>query len=301
MTWLGLLLMFNTASAECSLRTTTRDLAQGISDVEAAFVSMDINAFNEAETRTLASIDCLEEALTPYDAAGFHRMSALRSFIVRDEESAKASYVAALTSQPNYNLPESLAPKGKSLDSLYTEARVLAEEKADRVAVEIPNGAIMTVDGRREQMRPISRPSLIQLLDLKGVVLWSGYIEKDGMDPDFTGVVVEAPADTSQASPVIQDSKERKGSMDFRISGTNSPRNAGFSAEDKPKLIASAASTATAIVLYGLAASVAAKHAAITTNYQELDSLQKRNHRLIIASGLAGGFGIGLGAVIYFN
>jgi len=302
MTWLSLLLVFNTASAECTLRTTTRDLAQGISDVEAAFVSMDINAFNESEARTVDGVTCLEEALTPYDAAGFHRMTALGSFIVRDEESAKAAYVAALTSQPNYNLPESLAPKGKSLDSLYTEARILAEEKADRVAVEIPRGAIMTVDGRREQMRPIGRPCLLQLLDMKGAVLWSGYIPKDGMEPDFTGVVVEGPVEQSQVSSVIQSPKDRKGSMDFRISGTRGgSRKVGFSSEDKPMLIASAASTTTAILLYGIAASVAAKHANEDTLYQKLDSLQTLNHRLIIASGLVGGVGIGLGTVIYFN
>lgn len=301
MSWLSLLLLINSASAECTLGTTTRDLAQGISDVEAAFVSMDINAFNESETRTIQSVACLEEAITPYDAAGFHRMSALGSFIMRDEEAAKASYTAALTSQPNYNLPVSLAPEGKSLDQLYDDARVLAENQPDRVAVEIPRGTIMTVDGRRGQMRPIDLPCIIQLLDHKGAVLWSGYVSKDAMDPDFSAVVVDAPADQSESNASIQGSKDRSGSMDFRISDAKGRRNTGFSAEDKPMLMASAASTAAAIALYGIAAGVAAKHANENTSYQNLESLQKLNHRLIIASGLAGGVGIGLGTVIYFK
>ncbi len=89
--------------------------------------------------------------------------------------------------------------------------------------------------------------------------------------------------------------------MDFRISDAKGRGNAGFSAEDKPMLMASAASTAAAIALYGIAAGIAAKHANEDTGYEKLESLQKLNHRLIIASGLAGGVGISLGTVIYFK
>lgn len=301
MIWLGLLLVFDATAADCGLRTTTRDLAQSISDVEAAFVSMDINAFNEAEERTHTNVECLKEALTPYDSAGFHRMSALRAFIVRDEDSAKYAYVAALTAQPNYNLPESLAPPGKSLDLLYKDARLLAEEKADRIAVDIPTGAIMLVDGRRDQMRPVGRPALVQLLDLKGTVLWSGYLPRNGMDPDFTGIEVEIPADQSLSKGMTESSSESKRPLEFRISGSKPSRQPGFEGANKTLVLASAASVVTAVILYGSAAAVAAKHADDKTDFEKLESLKSLNHGLIIASGLAGGIGIGLGTVIYFN
>ena len=159
----------------------------------------------------------------------------------------------------------------------------------------------MLVDGRRDQMRPVGRPALVQLLDLKGTVLWSGYVPRNGMDPDFSGIEIQSQPDASQQMETTEDSRQRKRSSEFSISGAKQPRETGFSSSDRPLLLVSAASTAASIVLYGAAAGVAAKHANEETDFDQLETLKNLNHSLIIASGLAGGVGVGLGTVIYFK
>ena len=301
---LSLVLMVSNAQADCALPTTARDIAQSVEDVQSAFIAMDINAFNEAESQTISSIECLEDSLTPYDIAGIHRSSALRSFIVRDLESAIASYAAALSAQPNYNLPVSIAPEGGSLYKLYRDARPLSEGQPDRIAQEVPRGAALLVDGRRSQMRPLDRPAVIQLVDLKGNVLWSDYIPTGGVEPAFSGVKVPQPEDSvsqSNSTTNTRTATPPESRSSFQIDATRRPSKPKMTDSTKTLFTTSGGAMAAAAVLYSTAMISGAKYNNTDTQYSDLTTLRSLTNGLVIASSAAGTLGLGLGAYAYFS
>ncbi len=305
--FLALLLGPSLAHATCALPTTARDIATAVNDVDQAFIAMDINTFNEAEARATSGIECLEEALTPYDAAGVHRSAALRAFIVRDTDAARTSYATALAAQPNFNLPPAIAPEGNSLQQLYAEARELAEEKPDRIALEVPRGTVLLVGGRRVQMRPLNRPAVIQLVDLQGAVLWSGYVPERGIEPDFSdfeGLAPEVKASDPPAAKVgIPQRPEPRSS--FRIeSPTRAPRGvtrAPASTTTRKYIAGAAGASVVAAVLYATAVSTASTYQNPKTPYKDLDTLRSRTNGLVVASSAIGTVGLGLGAYAFIT
>ena len=305
--FLALVLGPSLAHATCALPTTARDIATAVNDVDQAFVAMDINRFNETEARATSGIECLEEALPPYDAAGVHRSAALRAFIVRDTEAARTSYATALAAQPNFNLPLAIAPEGNSLHQLYTEARELAEEKPDRIALEVPRGTVLLVDGRRVQMRPLNRPAVIQLVDLQGAVLWSGYVPEGGIEPDFSAFE-GAPPEAEASSPAAAEGgtfKRPAPRTNFRIeSPTRPPRSvtrAPASTTTRKYVAGAAGATVVAAVLYATATSTASTYQNPRTPYKDLDTLRSRTNGLVIASSAIGTVGLGLGAYAFIT
>ena len=305
--FLALLLGPSLAHAICALPTTARDIATAVNDVDQAFVAMDINTFNEAEARATSGIECLEETLTPYDAAGVHRSAALRAFIVRDTEAARTSYATALAAQPNFNLPTAIAPEGNSLHQLYEEARELSAEKPDRIALEVPRGTVLLVDGRRVQMRPLNRPAVIQLVDLKGALLWSGYVPERGIEPDFSefeGLLPEVQA-SAQVVPDVRIPNRPEPRTSFRIeSPTRAPRGITrppASTTTRKYLAGAAGATVVAAVLYGTALSTASTHQNTKTPYKDLNTLRSRTNGLVLASGALGTVGLSLGAYAFIT
>jgi hypothetical protein len=305
--FLAVLLGPSLAHATCALPTTARDIATAVNDVDQAFVAMDINTFNEAEARATSGIECLEEALTPYDAAGVHRSTALRAFIVRDTDAARTSYATALAAQPNFNLPIAIAPEGNSLHQLYAEARELSEEKPDRIALEVPRGTVLLVDGRRVQMRPLNRPAVIQLVDLQGTVLWSRYVPERGIEPDFSEFEGAIPDVASSQPPVSEGriSPKPEPRTSFRIeSQTRTPRGVTRppASTSTRKLVAGAAgATVVAAVFYATALSTASTYHNTQTPYKDLDTLRSRTNGLVVASGAIGAVGLGLGAYAFIT
>ena len=293
--FLALLLGPSLAHATCALPTTARDIATAVNDVDQAFIAMDINTFNEAEARATSGIECLEEALTPYDAAGVHRSA------------ARTSYATALAAQPNFNLPPAIAPEGNSLQQLYAEARELAEEKPDRIALEVPRGTVLLVDGRRVQMRPLNRPAVIQLVDLQGAVLWSGYVPERGIEPDFSdfeGLAPEVKASDPPAAKVGNPQRPEPRSS-FRIeSPTRVPRGvtrAPASTTTRKYIAGAAGASVVAAVLYATAVSTASTYQNPKTPYKDLDTLRIRTNGLVVASSAIGTVGLGLGAYAFIT
>jgi hypothetical protein len=77
-------LLSTAARAECDATT----LQQAIDSAETAFVEMDQGGFEAAATRARTTLSCVEDALSPVQVAGFHRMCALEAYLKADHAAA---------------------------------------------------------------------------------------------------------------------------------------------------------------------------------------------------------------------
>ena len=166
-----LLLAAPTAHATCP--ASASDLAATVNASEAAFSAMNIDAFNHARGEAIGLVDCLDEQLPPANVASLHRMQAYAAFMAQDDPNAMASFQAALTLQPGYRLPSSIAPEGSPLQLLYAQAT--KAESSPTQALQPPTGASLYIDGLLAQDVPTQRPYLLQVLAVDGAVSWSGY------------------------------------------------------------------------------------------------------------------------------
>ena len=301
-----LLSLVSLAQAECLETRNAQDLSQSISQMESYFVAMDIGGFNRANNSVVAIIPCLNEPITPADAAAVHRATALRYFVVRNNDAALSAYVSALTSQPAYSLPSSIAPEGNSLHRLYIAAQSIEPEPLARL--EIPPGTTLFVDGQRSDGRPLDRPALLQLMHPSGEVVWSDYVLGDDMDPDLTEYVLDtaiAPIPTADSSSgeTGQDPGRNRGNLgyEFEISGQGSRPRAPASKTAKGFLGATAGISVAAIVLYGVALSAKAGHDDMATPYGDLEGLRDRANRSATGATVCIGLAAGMGAAAYFS
>jgi len=147
-----------------------------------AFIGMDAAAFAEARESARASLACMDRRAPPALAGAYHRMEALDAYLTRNFDGTRAAFRAALTSAPDYALPPELAPEGNRLSTLYEEARTLSDPE---VAVAIPEGFTLVVDGSEKSERPESRPAIYQGFTTETTPLWTDWLKPEAPLPDW--------------------------------------------------------------------------------------------------------------------
>jgi hypothetical protein len=108
------------------------------------------------------------------EAASFHRLLAMDGFAHHDFATALAEFHAARRLEPGYAIPDSVAPAGHPLVSLY-EAALQAGE-GDLEPVQAATGGWILVDGVRGAARPNKISVILQRFDALGKIEASTFL-----------------------------------------------------------------------------------------------------------------------------
>lgn len=259
-------------AAPCASPSTTTDLAEALTAADTAFVSMDLPGFERARDRAEQHLLCLAEPLFPADAAAFHRLQALASFVGEDAAGAEAAFRASTAVQPGFVLPQRLAPDGHPLREAYEAARALPASELSPLVQ--PDGRVLYVDGSRADQRPSERPYVLQALEGSGAVAHTAWLPPTAPVPDWA----TAPTPSAPIPAPVP-----------RARTARTPRT--------PLLVVSGVAVAGAGGLYGLAWASRASWADEATPLENLDGLRARTNTATVAAGALAGAGIGLGGV----
>lgn len=269
---LALLLSLTAAQAapdSCPAGTTTTDLTTAISDAEATFADLDIEAFKEATDRLRELLPCLEDPLTRHLSAEVHRFLGLRAFGDRDPDAA-LYFAAARSIEPDHVFPVSLIPEGNPVRTSY-RAYDLAQGRT--VTVPEPAGGSLQFDARTTQLRPAAWPTIFQRLDEQGAVVHTAYLMPSDPLPDYPVKQLRVVAIDDPSLPVRPPAPPAR----------------------TPLLVGTLTAAAATGVLYGLAGVSKATFLDSSTPDAELDGLRKRTNALVLTSAVTGAAAVGLG------
>ncbi|MCK6506750.1 hypothetical protein L6R53_25835 [Myxococcota bacterium] len=246
------------AAAQCVDSATTAALVVVLEDAEAAYGRLELEAFQSATDEAASMIPCLEAVVPRATAARYHRVQGLRAWLVRDEERAQQTFLAARLIERAYRFPVELVPEEHPTRQAYM-AMALDQVVTEPVAV--PEGASLVVDGRETGERPVNLPALLQLVDGEGALRWSVYADPGTALPPWPlDLVAEPQARDRWRAPLIL------GSVGAAVvSGT----------------------------LVGLAGSAAQRYADPATPVDQLDGLRARTNGLLVGASVAGGVAAG--------
>lgn len=152
------------------------DLTRVISGGESAFVAMDKTAMQARQDDMVLVVSCLVEPIGSPEAARAHRLIALLAFIQKDRQRVLDEFAVSLSLESHYLLPEGIVPIDHPITTLYEQAkvRVIASETQ---TVQAPVGGWSTVDGIRTNERHSSVSSIIQIMDGRGTVVDSRFVQ----------------------------------------------------------------------------------------------------------------------------
>lgn len=201
-----------TARAGCEQPTRSGDLIRALGEAQAAFATMDGGAFQAASDRAATALSCLGEPVTASVAAAWHRQTAFSAWLRDDVVATRASFRAALTLQPDWRLPEDVAPPNNPLAKLYAEAATLGPGPAQPAWVDAGEGLL--VDGSLASALPLERPAIVQVVSAEGVILLSTALLPEQAPPpeihlgtpppelESTSTLSAGPASTPAVDPL---------------------------------------------------------------------------------------------------
>jgi len=172
----------------CEEPSRSSDLTLALDDARVGFAEADLDAFGAARDRARALLPCLGEPLPPALAADLHRMEGLAAFFAEEAERAPQAFASARRLEPSFRFDESLVPAGNPILDAYFGADPFAPAA---VAVPLPSDGSLRLDGQRASARPLSGPTVFQLLDGAGSVAGTNYLWPE--DPLPAYVVAAAP------------------------------------------------------------------------------------------------------------
>lgn len=155
----------------CAEKVSSAAFYEQVASGDTAYIRMDIEAFQEARRQASQMIPCLDESLTPAQAAGYHRLEALGAFLGRDHAGAVASLRSVIAAAPGYQLSLEIAPTGHPLRMYFEIAE--GSKSAPPVALGPIARGWVTVDGATSTSWPVDRPYLTQQFDSAGGVMVS--------------------------------------------------------------------------------------------------------------------------------
>ena len=256
-------------AAGCPQASSRSELHQALGAAEEAFASMDLAGFQAQLTAADTALACLEEAVTPADAADLHGAHGLAAFLAEDRASTVACFRAATSLEPTWALPEAVAPEGHPLREQVETARVLPA--SPRAPLRLPKGLSLWVDGSPASDRPADQPAVLQGFERGGAVVGTEWLDLGETLPPW-------------AEPPSSDEPAR-----------SSREGSGRSGPKLALLVPTAVTGVGAGLLYGMAWSSRATYLDEGTAYADLDDLRSRNNTTTLASGILGGVALGLG------
>jgi hypothetical protein len=153
---------------------TSADVETALDAAESAFESMDPLGFDADHRAVLAQTACVTDALEPADIARIHRLDAVAAYLGRDHDAGVASFRAARAADPALTLPEAFAPEGNAMRLWFEESGLGGGSPS--IALPVPAGTTMRVDGVAATEVPLDRPVVVQLVTDAGI-RWSGRLQ----------------------------------------------------------------------------------------------------------------------------
>lgn len=242
---------------------------------------MDLEAFRAAREQADAALPCLVEILTPPDAAAWHRLAGLDAYLAQDTHRTLSAFRAAVSIQPAFNLPSTIAPEGNPLANVYGMAR--NQPAGAAAALAAPAGTLVYVDGARTTARATERQTLVQLAAASGEVLWSGVLLPEAPAPNWSAfgpspdsAVLTAPAG-GVGSPAPAATVRRRPTVPLAIAAGGAALASG--------------------TLYALAAASRSEFDDPATSLDDVEDLARTTNTLGYSAVGAGVLALGLGAV----
>jgi len=246
----------------CDTPTTTGDVRKALDAAEGAFAGADLDGFSSARDTTRQAVTCLGEPLPSGLAAELHRMEGLAAFFAEEAERAPQAFASARRLEPDYRFPEEQVPPGNPLLDVYFTADPFSPPA---VSVPEPAEGSLRFDGKEALSRPMSGPTVMQLLDGSGSLAQTTYLWPGQPLPAY------AQADGVEAEP--------------------EPVKASLK---RPLLIGAAGAAVASGALF--AANVAVHNAYDdATDLDTLDRVRGLNNGLSVGSGVTLALGVGLG------
>ncbi len=169
--------------ADCETPARVSDIQAQTLQTTLAFATLDVEGFAKAYDASHAQLECVAEQLPQSTIVDFHRTEALGAFFEKDEERTRNAFQALLTVQADWKLPEQLGAPGGALDLVLQKAR--EKPPSLEVPVVVPDGITVMINGVEAASRPANIPSLLQVLDANGAVVWNTYVQAGEPLPDL--------------------------------------------------------------------------------------------------------------------
>lgn len=176
------------AYASCDEPVDAGSFLSILADAEAAFGSLDVPAFDRHMDRGANALPCVDEPLSPSDAARYHRLQGLRAYLVRDEDRANEAFLAARRVEPTYRFPEAFVPADHAIRETY---RQLPLDAFVPHALNTPAEGHLLLDGEQRLERPNGAPVVFQFVDGEGSVETTVYLWPDEPTPTYPAAPVK--------------------------------------------------------------------------------------------------------------
>lgn len=188
--------------AACPAPTARAAVALPVAEALQGFAAMDGERFSSARARASAALPCLGEPVTPPEAAAFHGLMALDSFLRQDDAGAVNAFRAALAADPAWLLPPDTVPEAHPIRVQLQVARTLAASPPRALPDLAPD--TITVDGAPATAAPTDRPAILQRLAADGAVLDTVYLPAGGALPAWVAAIplVAEPLPSEHRRPV---------------------------------------------------------------------------------------------------
>ncbi|MEZ4318396.1 MAG: hypothetical protein R3F61_12870 [Myxococcota bacterium] len=251
--------------AECERASRNADLLGALESAGLAFGKLEVESFQASHTEAKRHLECLNEPISRTTAAEFHRVSGLALFLERNSPDAARSFAAARAIEPAYTFPTDLVPEGNPLLATYAE---VDPDAGTTELVPRPKVGSIKLDGSGSLNRKTALPAIFQLFDGRGAVIETTLLTPGAPLPEY------------------------------EKAGNGGPAKAGGGGPNVPLLVGAGACLA---VAGGLYAGGAVTHGGWANSTSVAESRSKRSltNTLVIASGVAGVAGVGLGTTSF--
>ncbi len=126
-------------------------------------------------------LPCVTEPVDAATAAHVHRVEGLAAFAVRDLAATRLAFSAARATDPSWVLPEAVAAQGSPLRAEWSRVEPLP----GTVRLAAPRRGELRVDGVATLQRPEARPTLVQVVDERGLAVTSAWVPAGGNVPAY--------------------------------------------------------------------------------------------------------------------
>ncbi len=203
-----------TAQAACD-RAGLPPLLEDLRQAEQAHADLDIPRLQAEADQALAAARCLDRVVPTGAAARLHRVVGLDAFTLQERDRATRAFAAARSVDPSFDYPVSQIPAGHPLRTYYAALPLDAGTTAE---VHVGAGLRLYFDGQASTQRPLSWPSVAQVVGRDGEVISTTYLWPDDPLPVALGaapeplptvppepaLVVEAPVEDASGRKVLR-------------------------------------------------------------------------------------------------
>lgn len=181
----------------------TAALLGALNDAERAHANLDVPGLQSGARDALGAVPCVDSLVSQRDAARLHRVVGLDAFTQQQRNLATRAFAAARAADPGFDFPTHVVPAGHPLRTYYL---ALPLDAGTTQAIGVPSGFEVRLDGNATTQRPLSWPSVTQVIDGGGRVLSTDYLWPEDALPDLLQAGVTAapvPAPVATAAPAV--------------------------------------------------------------------------------------------------